>query len=347
MNTKDKRKLLISFSIFLILVAGMLLFIFKGYDIGTFSEALRLAKTRYLLIGLGCILVFITCEAININRTLVAMGFKPGIGRCIKYGAAGYFFCGITPSATGGQPAQLYLMNKDIIPVSYGSLALLTEVTAYQIVSYIFVAISFVVERKYLITLNRGFLVAICVGVVGNTLFITMLMALLFSKRFALVIEKLLVKIVKRFGKSEKIQKRIENITIRMSEYRSGSEYIRKNPKILIKNMPIALIKLMAICSIPYLVLLSLGGTNASWMQMMFLQSLLTSSITIVPLPGGTGAGELGFMLLFTSIFGADSITAGMLISRGLGFYLGLVISVIALVGITTYEKAKYKNAKR
>lgn len=341
MDVRDKRKILISFLLFLTLVAGIMLYIFKGYSISSFAESIRLAKKGYLLIGLGCIFIFIVCEAINIRRTLVAMGFSAGIAKCIKYGAAGYFFCGITPSATGGQPAQLCFMSKDRIPVSYGSLALLTEVTAYQIVSIIFVAISFIAERDYLLSLDRGVLIAICVGMGGNTLFILMLLALLFSNSFINVIEKNVIKLVKKFGKAEKTQKRIECITLRMMEYRNGSEYIRKNPKLLLRNLPVALIKLVALCSIPYFVLLSLGGLGGRWTQMLFIQSLLTASITVVPLPGGTGVGEVSFVLLFSSIFGKDLITAGMLISRGLGFYLGLVVSIIILMATTTFEKAR------
>ena len=33
--------------------------------------------------------------------------------RCIQYSFIGFFYSGITPSATGGQPVQLYYMNKD------------------------------------------------------------------------------------------------------------------------------------------------------------------------------------------------------------------------------------------
>ena len=41
-------------------------------------------------------------------------GYKAStLPRCIQYSFIGFFYSGITPSATGGQPVQLYYMNKD------------------------------------------------------------------------------------------------------------------------------------------------------------------------------------------------------------------------------------------
>ena len=47
------------------------------------------------------------------------------------------FFSSITPSATGGQPVQLYVMNKDNIHVAHGTMALLTELTSFQIAAFL------------------------------------------------------------------------------------------------------------------------------------------------------------------------------------------------------------------
>ena len=51
----------------------------------------------------------------------------------MKYAYIGYFFSSVTPSATGGQPLQLYAMSKDKIHVAHGTMALLTELTSFQI----------------------------------------------------------------------------------------------------------------------------------------------------------------------------------------------------------------------
>lgn len=350
MNVKDKQKIAVSFFAFLIILVGTMLCVFKKYNIRDFVNAIDSANGKFILIGLICIVIFIICESLNIRRTLKAMGYRKSLATSIKYGAAGFFFSGITPSAMGGQPVQLYSMSKDNIPIQYGSLALLTEVTSFQIVNIAMIIIGLIVEHKFIFSLNQSIRIAIYIGVGANIVIFMMLLTILASDRSAKKIERIIISIVTRFCNEDKLEKKIEDVSIKMAEYRKGSEYIRSNPALIIKNVLTTIVQLTAVYSIPYFVYLSLNGVGSNWIDMLFVQALLAASITIVPLPGGTGAGEACFMLLFVPFFGTQLINPGMLISRGLGFYLGLVISAIILVISAICEKAlreRDKNSRK
>lgn len=54
--------------------------------------------------------------------------------RCIQYSFIGFFYSGITPSATGGQPVQLYYMNKDGNKGSDSTIVLMTVAVIYKFV---------------------------------------------------------------------------------------------------------------------------------------------------------------------------------------------------------------------
>lgn len=54
-----------------------------------------------------------------------------GLLRCISYSFIGFFFSGINPSATGGQPMQLYYMKKDGNKISSASVVLMTVAVIY------------------------------------------------------------------------------------------------------------------------------------------------------------------------------------------------------------------------
>ena len=60
---------------------------------------------------------------------------------CIKYSFVGFFYSGITPSATGGQPMQLYYMQKEGHKVSDSSVVLMTVAVVYKLVLALRVAI--------------------------------------------------------------------------------------------------------------------------------------------------------------------------------------------------------------
>lgn len=52
----------------------------------------------------------------------------------LKVAFVGVFFSAITPSSTGGQPMQLYLMSKKNISVGFGSACMTQKFIVYQIV---------------------------------------------------------------------------------------------------------------------------------------------------------------------------------------------------------------------
>ena len=92
-----------------------------------------------------------------------------------------------------------------------------------------------------------------------------------------------------------------------------------------------SLLQLAALHSIPYWVSLSLGMQQVSLPQMLSIQAVLFLFVSVIPLPGGAGAGEGGFLLLFASIFSGGYLQSAMLLSRFASFYLPLLLSGIFL----------------
>jgi uncharacterized protein (TIRG00374 family) len=131
--------------------------------------------------------------------------------------------------------------------------------------------------------------------------------------------------------------KAAEGVADQIEEYRRGSEYIKTHKSLLLKTVATTLVQMLALYSITYFVYCALGGAAVGWFTMMTLQAVLTAGVSVVPLPGGTGAGEGGFKLMFAQIFLGNLLMPGMLISRGLSFYLGMILSgifiLIAMIG--------------
>ena len=61
------------------------------------------------------------------------MGTSIRFNKCFKYSFVGFFFCAITPSATGGQPAQVVWMARDGIDAGLSSLVLCIVTMVYKI----------------------------------------------------------------------------------------------------------------------------------------------------------------------------------------------------------------------
>jgi hypothetical protein len=70
-----------------------------------------------------------------------------------------------------------------------------------------------------------------------------------------------------------------------------------------------------------------LSGTNA--FVIILLQSVISVSVDMLPLPGGMGISEKLFSMIFEPVFGSTLLIPGMILSRGLGYYTELLISAI------------------
>ena len=102
------------------------------------------------------IVVFVCCESYIIYRMLRMLHYNDVPKRnCVKYSFVGFFFSCITPSATGGQPMQLYYMNRDKVDISVGTVILMIVTILYKFV---------LVFLGALIFLFRHFLVAEYIG---------------------------------------------------------------------------------------------------------------------------------------------------------------------------------------
>ena len=64
--------------------------------------------------------------------------------------------------------------------------------------------------------------------------------------------------------------------------------------------------------------------------------TFLYLSVSILPLPGTVGVNETGFSLLYNPIIAKNYVDSAMLLSRGISFYLivlltGLILAIIAI----------------
>ena len=125
------RKNLISAAFFLLLLTATIVVIFQGNDMNTVVAAMQTLSPVYLVAAALTALFFTSAEGIMIWYLLDSLEGKTPLFSCIKYSFVGFFYSGITPSATGGQPMQLYYMQKEGHKVSDSSVVLMTvaEVT--------------------------------------------------------------------------------------------------------------------------------------------------------------------------------------------------------------------------
>ena len=115
---QSKKKMIVN-TVFLVVIFALTIYgVFHGEDLGAMMEAMRRADVRWLLPGLFCVVFFIWGESIIIYYMMRTLKIRLKKWTCFLFSSVGFFFSCITPSASGGQPAQIYYMKKEKIPIT-------------------------------------------------------------------------------------------------------------------------------------------------------------------------------------------------------------------------------------
>lgn len=330
MNKTTALRILRNGTLFIGLIVVTFYFLLKDQDLPQLAAVLRTVKIRYLLIGAGCMCIFLLCEAINISRSLRLFGYHASLRQTIRYALTGFFFSSVTPSASGGQPMQLYYMHRDHISVSHGALALLMQFSAFQTVTVLFAVIGFFTQYSYLMQHIGNFKYLFLAGISINVLLLFVTLVAIFSRRLSQTLLGGVCRILRalRLKKAAQIEK---NMSEQLAVYQSSSVYFRQNKRVMSKIFLFTVVQIAAFYSIPYWIYLSLGLTAQTVLTVVAMQAVLYITVSALPLPGAVGASESGFLLLFQSVFPAAALHDAMLLSRGISFYLFVALSGIAI----------------
>ena len=312
--------------LFLSLLGLTFYLVFHGQDPGQLRAALLQADPTMLGIGAGCMAFFFCCEAKNLQRGLAMFGSPASYRACLRYAITGFFFSSVTPSASGGQPMQVYAMYRDGHPPAPGAMALLVEFFSFQLVAVALGVGGFLFHRQQLLAMPRGILVCFLVGCALNLLVALVLTGAVVSPRLLPAVGRgLLVPANRLFPRQAPGW--AASVKTQWQELRHCVQCFRTHPKQWAAMLGTTLLQLLAYHSIPFWVSLALGVDSSSLPAMIAMQSVLLLSVSSLPLPGAVGLTEGGFLLLYQTIFPAALLPGAMLLSRTLSFYLFLLLS--------------------
>ena len=336
---KGKKKAFRNFVIFLLLIILTFYILLKDENISEILNIVVSAKIGFVFIAIGCMILYIICEAINIGRTLKALNEQSSFLNNVKYALIGFFFSAITPAASGGQPMQIYYMHRDNISVANSTLALLINLTSMQIVTIGFALISVIFNYKYL---NSALIILFIIGICLNLSALILLLIGILSKRMSEGLIKIAIKIM-RFLKIKNIEEKKQKIENELEKYQASSIYIKSNKMLMLKVLCTTAIQFILYYSITYWTYCSLGLSEHNIFEIITMQSMLYATVSGIPSPGAVGVSEGAFMEIFKNIFPQTMISSAVLLNRGVNFYLFVIISGVIVI-INQFKEKKQSN---
>lgn len=348
MNKKTRKNLLNA--LFLIaLLAATIWMVFRDQNFGEILQILSGVAPIFLIIGFLLVIVYVCSESVIIKYLLATVHIKVPLFNCIRYSFVGFFYSCITPSATGGQPMQIYYMKKQNIDIPTATIILMLVTIEYKFV-LVFIGLAVAIFGQGLIqTLSSDVQFFLYLGIALNVFCVSFMSLLVFLPGTAkFLITKGFVLLKKLHLMKEK-SNRTERLENSMETYKGASKFLKENKLAIFNTTIISFIQRFFLFSITYLVYRSFGLSTESYMTITILQSIISISVDMLPLPGGMGISEGLYKRIFTPIFGSPSLmTASMLVSRGFSYYvLVIVSSIVSLFTHLTVTDEKEKEEKR
>ena len=148
--------------------------------------------------------------------------------------------------------------------------------------------------------------------------------------------------LLERMHLMKRKQSRLDRLNASMDQYRETAVYLKNHVKVLVNVFGITLFQRFALFTATWFVYKAFGLSGQSAWLIILLQSTISVSVDMLPLPGGMGISEKLFLVIFAPIFGTGLLLPGMILSRGLGYYTELLVSaVLTIVANFTIGKGK------
>lgn len=240
---------------------------------------------------------------------------------------SGTFFNGITPFASGGQFAQVYIFNKQGIPPTNSASILLMCFICYQSVLVLYTGIVLLFKYQYFVEDQPAVFSLAILGFLINFVVILGLFGGAKSKK----LQNFLMHNVLRFLSKIHIVKDYESTCVKIEQYladfREQLNFLQRNKPVLVKSCLCNFMKLTIIYSMPFFAAKALN-LNVSWNQFFDFLGLCSFIYLInafLPIPGASGGSEGVYVLLF-SFLGTVGTSSSLFLWRFMSYYMGLII---------------------
>ena len=334
----SKKKILYSILFFLIIITATFYSVFSNTSLSSMIENLKYISFGYGTICIVLATLYFVFQGWYTKIIFKSLNVNISLPKGIYYSIIEFFFSGITPSSTGGQPVQIYYMAKDKIPIRKSLIVIILGTIYFKLFMVIFAIIVLLFKWDFIINQGTLFIVLFFLGLVIDSLLIIGCYLLLFHSQ---AIKKLLTFVykikTKLTGKNDenKVNELIEN-------YRKETDYINNHKKEVFVSLILTFFQRIFLFSIAFVIYKAFGFNEYSYIDLLVIQIGVQLAIEGLPLPGGTGVSEHLFNTIFISIFGASLASTGMFLTRLFSFYLPLLVSCVIIIIVT--KCCYYKN---
>lgn len=314
-----------------ILTIAIMYFLLKD-DFNNIVDVLLNINIWWFLVGFVLIFSYWGLRSLVLKR--FTRYFKPGARflNSFQLTMRTQFFNAVTPFATGGQPYQVYYLAKEGIKVSSSTSIILQNFIVYQI-ALVFLGMVAVVFNQIFHFYPKVEILQnlVTVGFIANTLVIVIMFLISFNTKFNRMIVKLGIFLLSKLKIVKDKDSKLKEWDNYINNFHDSATILLKNKKDFIYGILLNLIALIALYLVPLVMMYAIGLNVFSPLEAVVTSAYVMLLGSFVPMPGGTGGLEYGFLAFYGNFLTGSALTALMLLWRFITYYLGMILGAIAL----------------
>ena len=333
---RSKRNFLIALSLSVVIIIVIL----GATDLRKSISYLLNAKPLWIALIFGLSICSWFFEALTLKVFAVMRSLSVPLTYLFKITVIGTFFNGITPFSSGGQPAQIVIMQRRNISVGESTAMLVSRFLIYQ--SVITVLGVMAIFGAYPVVSGKisNLAVLSIFGFLINSAVLFFLVLFSLSPGFTAKTISVIVKILGWLRIVKNVDLAIEKSLKELGFFHSSMSELMKRPLVLILASLATFAQLICQISIPYFVALSMG-IEMNYFEITAVQLILFLVVSLIPTPGASGVSEGGYLLFFRPFFG-ESIGAALLVWRFFSYYVNIIFG-----GLATAHEIGFKSKLR
>ncbi|MFI3307702.1 MAG: lysylphosphatidylglycerol synthase transmembrane domain-containing protein [Mycoplasmatota bacterium] len=316
--------------IILIFITLLVLYFSLKDDYQTIINNILSINKYWFLVSILCLLLSYVLKIFIMRNLVRKFKKKYQFKKASTIVLSTQFFNAVTPFASGGQPFQIYTLNQQGIKISQAS----NVTIQYSIITQI----SLIIVSTIAIILNNSNIYIhqdtilnklIILGYTVNVVVIAVLFLLAFGKNTNSYILKLILKILKKLKLVKNYEDNLVYWNKNLTEFHKSAEILLKNKFDFLRNIFLCVLALIILYSIPYFLALAMS-LDISLVASVTITSYVMLIGSFIPIPGGTGGIEYGFVQFFSVLVTGAHLSSLLILWRFITYYLGMIIGAIA-----------------
>lgn len=291
------------------------------------------ANIWWILVSLFLYFGSVFLESMSMHSMILEFkkDFKPI--ESFKLGLKTKFFNAVTPFSSGGQPFQIYILNQQGLSLTASTNVIVQSFIVYQIALVLLGLVAIISNYMFNIFGPDPILKSlVLIGFIVNSGVAIVLFLVTFAKGFNKFFTKLIITLLNKFKLVKNKEKTIEKWNNYIHKFSDGATKIVSNKKLMFKAITLNVCGLAAFYIVPLTIAYSLGYyTSFNGLQAIVASAYVLILGSFVPIPGGTGGLEYGFIAFFSNFIKGSALTAIMIIWRTVTYYIPMIVGAIVL----------------